>query len=102
MNRNRSPQLIKLIIALECVLLCAFLILLSPVGVLFSNSVPVNGQKAENAKQNTREDDTDNTKSQNEEEPEQKKEMRVQMRQLVKAEVKKATRRKKGQGKRNL
>ncbi len=74
MNRNRSPQLIKLIIALECVLLCAFLILLSPVGVLFSNSVPVNGQKAENAKQNTREDDTDNTKSQNEEEPEQKKE----------------------------
>ncbi len=47
MDTNRPPQLIKLVIALECVLLAAFLILLSPVGTIISDSVPASGLTAE-------------------------------------------------------
>ena len=44
MNDNRPPQFVKLVISLECVLLAAFLILLSPVGNVISDSVAVSGQ----------------------------------------------------------
>ena len=44
MNDNRPPQFVKLVISLECVLLAAFLILLSPVGTVISDSVAVSGQ----------------------------------------------------------
>lgn len=44
MNDNRPPQFVKLVISLECVLLVAFLILLSPVGNVISDSVAVSGQ----------------------------------------------------------
>jgi len=43
MNRNRPPQLLKLVMALECVLLAAFVLLLSPVGDKISDSVPASG-----------------------------------------------------------
>ncbi len=46
MNSSRPPRFINLIISLECVLLAAFLILLSPLGDLISNSVPAGGQPA--------------------------------------------------------
>ena len=48
MNDNRPPQLIKLVIALECVLLAAFLILLSPLGTMIADSIPASGIVGEN------------------------------------------------------
>jgi len=49
MNSNRPPQFIRLVISLECVLLAAFLILLSPVGDVISDSVAASGHAAENS-----------------------------------------------------
>ncbi len=49
MNYNHPPQFLKLIISLECVLLAAFLILLTPVGDAVSDSVAASGQAAENS-----------------------------------------------------
>lgn len=46
MNDSRPPQFIKLVIALEWALLAAFLILLSPVGTIISDSVAASGQAA--------------------------------------------------------
>ena len=43
MEFNRPPKLVHLIIALESVVLAAFLILLSPVGQQITGSVPVSG-----------------------------------------------------------
>lgn len=47
MNSSRPPHFINLVISLECVLLAAFLILLSPLGDFLSDSVPAEGQPAE-------------------------------------------------------
>ncbi len=44
MSENRPPKFVNLVISLECVLLAAFLILLSPVGAVISDSVAVSGQ----------------------------------------------------------
>ncbi len=49
MNHNRPPQFLKLVISLECVLLAAFLILLTPVGDAVSDSAAASGQAAENS-----------------------------------------------------
>ena len=44
MSDNRPPKFVNLVISLECVLLAAFLILLSPVGTVISDSRAVSGQ----------------------------------------------------------
>lgn len=46
MNSSRPPHFINLVISLECALLAAFLILLSPLGDFRSDSVPAEGQSA--------------------------------------------------------
>lgn len=47
MSENRPPKFVNLVISLECVLLAAFLILLSPVGTVISDSMAVSGQVSE-------------------------------------------------------
>lgn len=47
MSDNRPPKFVNLVISLECVLLAAFLILLSPVGAVISDSAAVSGRVSE-------------------------------------------------------
>ena len=56
MRDNRPPKFINLVISLECVLLAAFLILLSPVGTVISDSIAVSGQVSEKTGKNGNED----------------------------------------------
>ena len=63
MSENRPPKFVNLVISLECVLLAAFLILLSPVGTVISDSMAVSGQVSE----------ADKEDGSGEKEPDQKK-----------------------------
>lgn len=63
MSESRPPKFVNLVISLECVLLAAFLILLSPVGTVISDSMAVSGQVSEADKEDGSE----------EKEPDQKK-----------------------------
>lgn len=63
MSESRPPKFVNLVISLECVLLAAFLILLSPVGTVISDSMAVSGQVSE----------ADKEDGSGEKEPDQKK-----------------------------
>ena len=55
MNGNRPPEMIHLLIALEVVVLSAFLVLLSPLGKGIADSVPASGVIGERTEQEEKE-----------------------------------------------
>ncbi|MCI8838245.1 MAG: M23 family metallopeptidase [Hungatella sp.] len=65
MRDNRPPKFINLVISLECVLLAAFLILLSPVGTVISDSIAVSGQVSEKTGKNGNEESREDGSSGN-------------------------------------